>query len=101
VKWRWNKSKFYRAALNKDGSKALLKRSKNCEGIMKTFDVMLTRAYKVTIDAEDEKFARELAEFFIGDPKDESTEREQAQYKFNIREIEITMNEAMEAGKTE
>ena len=68
---------------------------------MKTFDVMLTRAYKVTIDAEDEKSAKELAEFFIGDPKDESTEREQSQHKFNIQEIEMTMNEAMEAGKTE
>jgi hypothetical protein len=64
---------------------------------MKTFDVMLTRAYKVTIDAEDETSAKQLAEFFIGNPKDESNEKERTQYKFNIQEIEMTLNEAFEA----
>ena len=67
---------------------------------MKTFDVMLTRAYKVTIEAEDEKSARELVEFFIGNPKNESTEKEQAQYKFNIQEIEMTLNDAFEVENT-
>ena len=68
---------------------------------MKTFNVMLTRAYRVTIEAEDEKSARELAEFFIGDPEDKSTEKDQAQYGFNIQEIEMTMNEAIETGEVE
>jgi hypothetical protein len=68
---------------------------------MKTFDVMLTRAYKVTINAEDEKSAKQLAEFFVGDPKDESNEKEKAQYNFNIQEIEMTLNEAFEVEEVE
>ena len=68
---------------------------------MKTFDVMLTRAYKVTVDAEDETSAKQLAEFFVGDPKDESNEKEKAQYNFNIQKIDMTLNEAFEAKEVE
>ena len=68
---------------------------------MKTFKVMLTRAYRVQIEAHDEKSAKELVEFFIGNPKDESTEKERAQHKFNIQEFEMTMNEAFEADEVE
>ena len=36
---------------------------------MKTFKVNLTRVYSITIDAEDETSAKQLAEFFVGNPK--------------------------------
>jgi hypothetical protein len=62
---------------------------------------MLTRAFQVQIEADNEKDARKLVEFFIGNPKDESTEKDRHQYKFNIREIEMTMNEAFEAEEVE
>jgi hypothetical protein len=63
---------------------------------MKTFKVTLSRAYFVTIDAEDKESAKQLAEYFIGDPKDESNEKERNEHNFQIGEIEMAMNEAME-----
>ena len=68
---------------------------------MKTFEVMLTRTYKVTVEAEDEKSAKEIAEYFIGEPEDKSLERERLVYKFNIQEIELMLNEAYEAEEVE
>ncbi len=64
--------------------------------VMKTFTVNLTRVYKVTIGAKSEDSAMELAEFFIGNPKDESTDNERQKHQFEIQEIEMVMNEAME-----
>ncbi len=66
---------------------------------MKTFKVNLTRVYSVTIEAEDEASAKELAEFYIGDPKDESTEKHKTEYHFNISRIELKMNEAFEVDR--
>ncbi|MDZ7625210.1 MAG: hypothetical protein U5J96_12310 [Ignavibacteriaceae bacterium] len=43
---------------------------------MKTFNVMLTRAYRVQVEAEDENSAFDLVEFYLGDPEDKSNERE-------------------------
>ncbi len=63
---------------------------------MKTFKVNLTRVYSITIDAEDETSAKQLAEFFVGNPNDESNEKENADYSVNIKEIEMLMNEAFE-----
>ena len=68
---------------------------------MKTFDVLLTRAYRVQIEAEDENSAMELVEFYLGDPEDKSNEMERTQHRFNIIEIEMTMNEAFEAEEVE
>lgn len=68
---------------------------------MKTFDVILTRAYKVKIEAENEMDARELVEFFVGIPDDKSNKRERSQYKFIIRDIDMTLNEAFEAEEVE
>jgi hypothetical protein len=63
---------------------------------MQTFKVTLSRAYFVTIDAEDKESAKQLVEYFIGDPKDESSEKEKAEHNFQIGEIEMAMNEATE-----
>jgi hypothetical protein len=68
---------------------------------MKTFNVMLTRAYRVHIEAEDENSAIELVEYYLGDPEDKANERERTQHRFNILEIEMTMNEAFEAEEVE
>ena len=63
---------------------------------MKTFKVNLTRVYLVSIDAEDETSAKQFAEFFVGNPNDESTEKDRADYNFNIKEINLAMNEVFE-----
>lgn len=62
---------------------------------------MLTRAYRVQIEAEYENSAIELVEFYLGDSEDKSNETERAQHRFNILEIEMTMNEAFEAEEVE
>ncbi len=66
---------------------------------MQTFKVNLTRVYSVKIDAEDENSAKEFAEFFIGNPKDESNEKDRIDHNINIHGIEMKMNEAFEAEK--
>ena len=65
--------------------------------MMKTFKVSLTRTYNITVEAEDEKSALEVSEFFIGDPEDKSTKKEQEKSHFKINEIEMILNEAFEA----
>ena len=64
---------------------------------MQSFKVNLTRVYSVTIDADDKTSAKQLAEFFLGNPKDESTEKDKADYNFKIKEINLSMNDAFEA----
>ncbi len=64
---------------------------------MQTFKVNLTRVYSITIDAEDEISAKQLAEYFIGNPKDESNDKDRINHNFSIHEIEMEMNEAFEA----
>jgi hypothetical protein len=64
---------------------------------MKTFRVGLHRLYNITIQADDENKAKELAEYFIGSAKDASTENEKVKYGFNIEEIEMVTNDAFEA----
>lgn len=66
---------------------------------MKTYEVLLTRSFRVEIDAQDEKDARFLAEFYIGGEKDLSNAREKAEHTFRINEIEMTVNEATESSQ--
>ena len=47
---------------------------------MKYFNVILSRSYSVNISADNIEAANKLAEFFIGDPKDGSNEKEQKQF---------------------
>ena len=61
---------------------------------MKTYNIALTRIYKVTINAENEETAKELSEFFIGDCPDSSNEKEQEKWNFSIDDIEMVYNEA-------
>ncbi len=63
---------------------------------MKHFKVSLTRSFVVAIDAENEKQARWLAEFFLGDCPDLSSSEDRKNEKFKIHSIEMTYNEATE-----
>lgn len=64
---------------------------------MPTFDVFLARTYKVRIQAPDEFTAERLAEEFVGDVADVSTEQERAAEQFQIQAIETTDNNAFDA----
>ena len=67
---------------------------------MKIYRVNLIRGYNILIETENEEKAKRLAEYFIGNPKDISNGREKADFNFRIDEIELTMNEAIEAEET-
>jgi len=64
---------------------------------MKTFRVTLTRRYFVFIETENEQKAKELSEFFVGDCPDHSIEKNQLDYNFRIKEIEMFFNNSDEA----
>lgn len=63
---------------------------------MKSFQVSLTKSYLVSINAENREVAKRLAEFFTGDIQDISELNNRSEYKFEIEEIECTMNEAVD-----
>ena len=64
---------------------------------MKKFKVTLTRAYAIEVHAEDLASARGVAEFYIGDPADLSTEKERKKEKFKLGKMEMVMNESFDA----
>lgn len=57
----------------------------------------MTKSFLVTINAENERDAREFAEFYTGDVQDISTGKDRQTKKFVIEEIECTVNEAFDA----
>ena len=63
---------------------------------MKRYKVALSRAYIVTIDAENKEKACRYAEFFMGDCPDLSTLKDRQEYEFSIQEIEPTINDAID-----
>lgn len=63
---------------------------------MKTFDVLLTRSYRVRIDAADKRVAMNLSEFYIGGERDLSNEENRLEHRFRIHGIEMLINEAFE-----
>lgn len=67
---------------------------------MKTYTFALTRVYRVTVEAENEDEARHYAEFFLGDPKDGSTETHRKEHNFSIGEIEMLHNDAVSLPQT-
>ena len=56
----------------------------------------LSRAYIVTIDAENKEKACRYAEFFMGDCPDLSTLKDKQEFKFSIQEIEPSINDAID-----
>ena len=63
---------------------------------MKTYKVALTRTYLVSIQAENEEQAKRYSEYYLGDFSDLSTEKDQIEKNFSIKEIEMVYNEANE-----
>lgn len=66
---------------------------------MKSFQVSLTKSYLVNINAENEEDAKRFAEFFTGDINDLSNAEHRREYKFEIEEIECTVNEAFDVAE--
>ncbi len=62
---------------------------------MPTFDVSLVRSFIVTIEAESSEQAARLAELYTG-YMDESNAVDRKQFQFQIQEIEMTQNDAIE-----
>ncbi len=56
----------------------------------KTFQVAITKSFLINVDAENEKLALELAEFFTSGIEDLSSENDKKKHNFTITEIEHT-----------
>jgi hypothetical protein len=63
---------------------------------MRNYKVFLTRVYAVDIEAQDQDKAKEMVEFYVGDPADASMPAERTRENFSIGEIELMVNEATE-----
>ncbi len=68
---------------------------------MKTFEVVLMKSYIVTIKAEDERKAREYAEFFTGDVQDLSSDEQRQEFGFQIKNIDCRINESFDSRAVE
>lgn len=68
---------------------------------MKTYRVVLTKSYVVTVKAETKEKAKRLTEFYTGDIQPLSTLEDAKREKFSIEDIECTMNEAFDCQKIE
>ena len=64
---------------------------------MMSFQILLTKSYPVSINAENEEAAKRCAEFFTGDISDLSNAQDREENKFSIENIECTINQAFEA----
>lgn len=63
---------------------------------MKEYKVALSRAYIVTIEAENKEKACRCAEFYLDDCSDASTLKDRKEHKFSIEEIEPAINDAID-----
>ncbi len=68
---------------------------------MKKYMVSLVRDYVVVISAKNENEAKEFAEYYIGGEKDLSTGKDRKEHKFNIEQIEMTTNDAIDVEEDE
>lgn len=66
---------------------------------MKTYQVVLTKSYAVTVKANTKQQARHVVEFYTGDVKDISRIQDRKKYKFAIEGIDCRMNEGFEVQK--
>jgi len=68
---------------------------------MKTYQVVLTKSFVVTVNAETLKEAKRVCEFYTGDIQDISTDIDRQKGKFEIKNIDCTVNETFECIKME
>lgn len=60
---------------------------------MKTYQVVLTKSYLVSVSAKTKVQARRVCEFYTNDIQDISTIENREKEKFQIKNIECTVNE--------
>ena len=63
---------------------------------MKTYQVVLTKSYTVTIHAKSEEQARRFSEFYTDDISDISTDKDRSENGFSIEEIECGINDGFD-----
>jgi hypothetical protein len=63
---------------------------------MKTFEVVLTKSYVVTIKAENKGLAKEYSELFTGDIHDIASAKEKRDLNFKIEDIDCKINEGVD-----
>lgn len=63
---------------------------------MKTYQVTLTKAYTITINANEKVQAKRLAELYTGDIQDISTDQARKEHNFSIEQIKCGMNEGFD-----
>ena len=63
---------------------------------MKTYQVILTKSYVLTIKAKTAHKARLLSSFYTGDIQDISDSEDRRNEKFEIENIDCVLNEAYE-----
>ena len=63
---------------------------------MKTYQVVLSKSYLVTVSAKTKEQARNVCEFYTNDIQDISTTGNREKEKFLIENIEYGMNEAFD-----
>lgn len=62
---------------------------------MPVYRTVLVRSFDIIIEAEDEKEASRLSEFYVG-YADHSNSYDREKFKFEIKNIEMTENDALE-----
>lgn len=67
---------------------------------MTQYETTLTRSFIVTIEANNETDAKRLAELFVG-YQDDSTDDDRGHFNFEIKEIKMVLNEAIESEETQ
>ena len=68
---------------------------------MKTYQVVLTKSYLMTVSAQTKKQARRVCEFYTNDIQDISTKEDSEKEKFQIEDIECTVNETFDCMEIE
>lgn len=63
---------------------------------MKTYQVVLTKSYLVSVSAKTKEQARRVCEFYTNDIQDISAIEDRKKEKFLIKDIECTVNETFD-----
>lgn len=61
------------------------------------FKIFLDRSYSVEVSASNIEKAKQIAEFFIGKPQDDSTVLDKKKFDFSFGRMELLYNEARES----
>ena len=68
---------------------------------MKTYQVVLTKSYLVSVSARTKKQAQRVCEFYTNDIHDISTIENRKKEEFQIENIKCTMNETFDCREIE